>query len=123
MTYDDGPNDPYTFRLLEVLAEHEVRATFFYDWSLRSPAPRDRSRRSPAAGHLISNHTMTHPLLLVRPSGIVRQQLRDCNAALEDVLDAPVRWFCPLHGGRRPDVLRAVRDLGLTPVTWECDGV
>ena len=29
LTYDDGPNDPHTLRLLEVLAKHEVRATFF----------------------------------------------------------------------------------------------
>lgn len=29
LTYDDGPNDPHTFRLLEVLARHDVRATFF----------------------------------------------------------------------------------------------
>jgi len=65
---------------------------------------------------------MTHPLLLVRPPGVVRQQLRDCNAALEDALGTPVRWFRPPHGGRRPDVLRAARELGLTPVLWNAMG-
>jgi peptidoglycan/xylan/chitin deacetylase (PgdA/CDA1 family) len=75
-----------------------------------------------AAGHLVGNHTMTHPLLLIRPPQIVRQELRDCNAALEDALGAPVRWFRPPHGGRRPDVLRAARDLGLTPVLWNAMG-
>ena len=34
LTFDDGPNDPDTFRLLEVLAKHNVRATFFYDWAI-----------------------------------------------------------------------------------------
>jgi peptidoglycan/xylan/chitin deacetylase (PgdA/CDA1 family) len=52
----------------------------------------------------------------------VRQELRDCNAALEETLGAPVRWFRPPHGGRRPDVLRAARELGLTPVLWNAMG-
>ena len=121
LTFDDGPNDPDTFRLLEVLAKHGVRATFF----MIGRFVRERSeiaRAVAAAGHLIGNHTMTHPLLLIRPPKVVRQELQDCNAALEDALGAPVRWFRPPHGGRRPDVLRAARELGLTPVLWNAMG-
>ena len=121
LTYDDGPNDPDTFRLLDVLARHEVRATFFMIGRFVRQRP-EIARAVAAAGHLIGNHTMTHPLLLVRTPRIVRQQLRDCNAALEDALGTPVRWFRPPHGGRRPDVLRAARELGLTPVLWNAMG-
>ena len=121
LTFDDGPNDPDTNRLLEVLAKHGVRATFI----MIGRFVRQRSeiaRAVAAAGHLIGNHTMTHPLLLIRPPKVVRQELRDCNAALEDALGAPVRWFRPPHGGRRPDVLRAACELGLTPVLWNAMG-
>jgi peptidoglycan/xylan/chitin deacetylase (PgdA/CDA1 family) len=121
LTFDDGPNDPDTHRLLDVLAKHGVRATFFMIGRFVRERP-EIARAVAAAGHLIGNHTMTHPLLLIRPPHVVRQELRDCNAALEDALGAPVRWFRPPHGGRRPDVLRAARELGLTPVLWNAMG-
>src|ERR1700729_1163553 len=60
LTYDDGPNDIATERLLEVLAHHQARATFF----LIGPHVRQRpqlARAIASAGHLIGNHTMTHP--------------------------------------------------------------
>ena len=121
LTFDDGPNDPDTFRLLEVLAKHRVRATFFMIGRFVKQRP-EIARAVAAAGHLIGNHTMTHPLLMIRRPKVVRQELRDCNDALEDALGVPVRWFRPPHGGRRPDVLRAARELGLTPVLWNAMG-
>lgn len=121
LTYDDGPNDRDTLRLLDVLARHGIRATFFMIGRFVRLRP-EIARAVAAAGHLIGNHSMTHPLLLVRPPTVVRQQLRDCNAALEDALGSPVRWFRPPHGGRRPDVLRTARELGLTPVLWNAMG-
>lgn len=121
LTFDDGPNDPDTYRLLEVLAKHGVRATFFMIGRFVRQRP-EIARAVAAAGHLIGNHTMTHPLLLIRAPKAVRQELQNCNAALEDALGVPVHWFRPPHGGRRPDVLRAARELGLTPVLWNAMG-
>ena len=121
LTFDDGPNDPDTHRLLEVLAKHRVRATFFMIGRFVKQRP-EIARAVAAAGHLVGNHTMTHPLLMIRRPKVVRQELRDCNDALEDALGVPVRWFRPPHGGRRPDVLRAARELGLTPVLWNAMG-
>ncbi len=121
LTYDDGPADPDTFNLLEVLAKHGVRATFFMIGQFVRQRP-DIVRAVAAAGHLIGNHTFTHPLLLIRRPSIVLQELRDCNAALEDVLGAPVHWFRPPHGSRRPDILRSARELGLKTVMWNAMG-
>ncbi len=121
LTFDDGPNDPYTFQLLEVLAEHRVRATFFMIGRFVRQRP-DIVRAVQAAGHLIGNHTMTHPWLVLEPPARVRGELADCNAALEDVLGERVSYFRPPHGARRPDVLRAARELGLTPVMWNVIG-
>ena len=121
LTYDDGPNDPWTPHLLDLLARHEVRATFFLIGKYVRQRP-DLVREIRDAGHLIGNHTVTHPWLAVQKPQRVREELAGCNAALEDVLGQPVGFFRPPHGSRRPDVLRIARELGLTAVMWNAMG-
>ena len=60
LTFDDGPNDPYTRQILDVLAEYGAKATFFVigKWVRQSP---EIVREVAAAGHEIGNHTETHP--------------------------------------------------------------
>jgi peptidoglycan/xylan/chitin deacetylase (PgdA/CDA1 family) len=117
LTYDDGPNDPETGLLLALLADHDVRATFFVIGSFAKQRP-DIVRAIAAAGHIIGNHTMSHPKLSFCSPQKVRDEIAGCNAVLEDILGAPVRLMrCP-YGLRRPDVLRIARGLGLIPVQW-----
>ena len=80
LTYDDGPNDPHTLRLLEVLARHDVRATFFLIGRFVQQRP-DIARELVKAGHLIGNHTFTHPLLTFKSTGELRTQLAGCERA------------------------------------------
>ena len=56
LTYDDGPNDPHTLRLLEVLARHGVQATFFLIGRYVQQRP-DIAREIIQAGHAVGNHT------------------------------------------------------------------
>lgn len=121
LTYDDGPNERYTPRLLDLLARHGVRATFFLIGRhvVRRP---QLVRALHAAGHLIGNHTMNHPVLLWQSPRRIRQELGDCSKAIEDALGEPVRFFRPPHGARRPDVLGTAAELGLTPVMWNVTG-
>jgi peptidoglycan/xylan/chitin deacetylase (PgdA/CDA1 family) len=117
LTYDDGPNNPETGLLLELLAKHGVSATFFVIGRFVRQRP-EIVRAIAAAGHIVGNHSMTHPKLLYCSQERVRQELAGCNEAIEDALGAPVRLMrCP-HGMRRPVVLRIVRELGLLPVQW-----
>jgi len=117
LTYDDGPNDAATSALLDLLAAHHVRATFFMLGKFVRQRP-ELVRRVHAAGHLIGNHTETHPWLHYQPARVIRQEMASCNHALEDALGAPVRYFRPPHGARRPAVLRIASELGLTTVQW-----
>jgi peptidoglycan-N-acetylglucosamine deacetylase len=121
LTFDDGPNDAATPQLLDVLACHKVRATFFAMGSFVKIHP-EIARQVVAAGHLLGNHTMSHPKLSVQPAARVRQELADCNAVLEDITGAAIEYFRPPFGARRPMVFRVARELGLTPVLWNVTG-
>jgi peptidoglycan-N-acetylglucosamine deacetylase len=121
LTYDDGPNDACTEQILEILSRHEVRATFFVIGRFaheRVPL----IRRIRAAGHVVGNHTWTHPVLLFRSPGRVREELSTTSKTLEDILGEKVSYFRPPHGARRPDVLAAARELGMVPVMWNAMG-
>ena len=117
LTFDDGPNDVVTERLLDVLAQHNVRASFFLIGRYVRERPQI-ARAIAASGHLVGNHTMTHPWLAWQSSARIRQELADCNSILEDTLGVPVRYFRAPHGARRPAVLNIARSLGLVPVQW-----
>jgi peptidoglycan/xylan/chitin deacetylase (PgdA/CDA1 family) len=121
LTYDDGPNDGYTEQILEILARREVLATFF----VIGRFARERValiRRIRSAGHVVGNHTWTHPVLLFRSPAQAREELSATSNALEDALGEKVGYFRPPHGARRPDVLRAARALGMVPVMWNVMG-
>ena len=68
LTFDDGPNDAATPELLDVLARHWVRATFFAMGDFARQRP-ELVRQVAAAGHLLGNHTMSHPRLSMRAGG------------------------------------------------------
>ena len=121
LTYDDGPNDPHTLRLLEVLARHEVHATFFMIGQYVRQRP-EIARAVAQAGHVIGNHTFTHPLLIFESAAETRKQLIDCWSALTDAIGQHSNLFRPPFGGRRPATLRIARDLGLVPIMWNVTG-
>jgi peptidoglycan/xylan/chitin deacetylase (PgdA/CDA1 family) len=121
LTYDDGPNDPHTLRLLEVLAKHNVHATFFLIGRYLQQRP-DIAREIVQAGHVVGNHTHTHPLLIFKSEAEIRQQLSQCRSALQDAVGQHSNLFRPPFGGRRPAVLRIARELGLEPVMWNVTG-
>jgi peptidoglycan-N-acetylglucosamine deacetylase len=125
LTYDDGPNDPHTLGLLEVLAKQEVHATFFLIGRYVQQLP-EIVRQIVSAGHTVGNHTFTHPLLIFKSGAQIRQELSDCRSALQDAIGGNSNLisnlFRPPFGGRRPAVLRIARELGLEPVMWNVTG-
>jgi peptidoglycan/xylan/chitin deacetylase (PgdA/CDA1 family) len=121
LTYDDGPNDPHTLRLLEALAKHGVQATFFLIGCYVRQRP-DIVREIVQAGHVVGNHTFTHPLLIFKSETEIRRQLSECRSALQDAVGQHSNLFRPPFGGRRPAVLRVAHELGLEPVMWNVTG-
>jgi peptidoglycan/xylan/chitin deacetylase (PgdA/CDA1 family) len=121
LTFDDGPNPTCTPYLLDLLAVHGIKATFFV---IGQFAAREKSlvRRTHDEGHLIANHTWTHPNLFRTSREKTRAELVQTKAEIEQITGAPVRFFRPPYGLRRPATLTIVRELGMTPVTWNLIG-
>ena len=117
LTFDDGPNPAWTPRLLDLLAEHNVHATFFLIGRF-AKVERELARRIADAGHLIGNHTWSHPDLSRLPDSNVLDELTRTNDLLAEITGKPMIYFRPPFGARRPYVLKLARQLGLVPVTW-----
>jgi peptidoglycan/xylan/chitin deacetylase (PgdA/CDA1 family) len=117
LTFDDGPNPAWTSQLLEVLDSNDVRATFFLIGRYAQAEP-ELVRRIADAGHLIGNHSWSHPNLAFATTSRIREELTRTSETLQEITGKPVLFFRPPFGGRRPSVLRIARSLGMTPVTW-----
>ena len=117
LTFDDGPNPAWTPRLLDLLAQHDVRATFFLI-GRHAQTDADLARRIAAAGHVVGNHSWSHPNLARTSIVRVREELKRTQETLEQIIGAQVLYFRPPYGARRPAVFRIARELGLEPVLW-----
>lgn len=117
LTFDDGPNPAWTPQLLDVLARHNVRATFFLVGRYAQAEP-ELVRRILAAGHVIGNHSWSHPNLAITAAARVHLELAQTQDTLQQIAGQAVRWFRPPFGARRPAVLKIARSLGMTPVLW-----
>jgi peptidoglycan/xylan/chitin deacetylase (PgdA/CDA1 family) len=104
-----------------VLAKHNVHATFFMIGRYVRQRP-DIVRAVAQAGHVIGNHTFTHPLLIFKSAAETRSQLSECRHALRDAIGEHSNLFRPPFGGRRPATLRVARLLGLQTVMWNVTG-
>ncbi len=84
LTFDDGPSPPYTDQLLEVLAKHNVKATFFMIGNRIEKCP-ETVRSVMAEGHQIGNHSYSHPLLGFLPPNSVRREIERTDKLLRQV--------------------------------------
>lgn len=117
LTFDDGPNPAWTPRLLDILARREVHATFFLVGRYAQSEPA-LVRQIVAAGHQIGNHSWSHLNLALASANSIEEQLSRTSQTLEQITGAPVRYFRPPYGARRPATLTIARSLRLTPVLW-----
>ncbi|MFF5261848.1 polysaccharide deacetylase family protein [Actinomadura viridis] len=121
LTIDDGPNPTWTPRVLDLLAEHQVHATFFIIGEQVKEYPR-LTQRIAAAGHQICNHTMTHPLSF---DGLSRKRLKKEIGEAHDLIaqtSGIVPTFFRAPGGAwSPAVMDVIGEHGMLPIDWAVD--
>ncbi|MCA2978879.1 MAG: polysaccharide deacetylase family protein [Myxococcaceae bacterium] len=118
-TFDDGPDPTYTPRVLEVLARHQARATFFVVGD-RAAAHPELVRRIEAEGHLLGTHTQHHSHLFhLGTAAAMRRDIEAGLASVERIVGHRPTLFRPPQGLRTPLLRDALRALpALVCVTW-----
>ena len=117
LTFDDGPNPAITPKLLDLLDRFNAKATFFVIGKHARDCP-DLLAQTASRGHLIGNHTDSHPNLFWLPPDKISVELRCCNFSIKAATGSPARWFRPPYGFRNPWVVPVARELGQRVVMW-----
>ncbi|MFD3548073.1 polysaccharide deacetylase family protein [Streptomyces sp. NPDC058655] len=122
LTFDDGPDPRYTPGILDCLARHGVRAVFFVCGEMAAEN-RDLLRRMVAEGHVIGNHTWTHPLIpkLSRPA-LLSEIGRTSEVVRQAVGEAPL-WFRAPYGAWNRAAFEIGAELGMEPLAWTVDSL
>ena len=120
LTFDDGPIRANTPRVLNVLSNYRVKATFFVIGQRARRYPR-LVKREYREGHSVQNHTYTHPDLTTLGPVQTRRELRATNQAIEAAgVPRPYR-FRPPHGLTNARVRSVGASLGLIQTLWSVD--
>lgn len=117
ITFDDGPNPAITPKLLGLLERYDARATFFVIGKFVRECP-ELARETAARGHLLGNHTETHPNLFLLGRAKIGEELSRCQGAIGEVMGAAPKYFRPPFGLRNPLLAPAARELKLEVVLW-----
>lgn len=117
LTFDDGPNPAITPKLLDLLADHNAKATFFLIGKFVNECP-SLTKDIAARGHLLANHTHTHPNLFFCGPNETRDELQRCSDAIHNATWEPPRFFRPPFGIRSPWLSEITHQFGLTTIMW-----
>ncbi|MDH4367068.1 MAG: polysaccharide deacetylase family protein, partial [Dehalococcoidia bacterium] len=119
LTFDDGPNEPYTSQVLSILRQYGIKATFFIIGRNARRYP-ETCRRIVAAGNVIGNHSHSHlKSLCLRRGKTLTRDIQLAHKAIYECTGLEPTLFRPPHGFRTPWLMRTVRNLGYTVVTWD----
>jgi peptidoglycan/xylan/chitin deacetylase (PgdA/CDA1 family) len=117
LTFDDGPSVPATGRILDILREQHVHATFFVCGASAQRHP-DLVRRIVAEGHALGNHTYSHPYLHLKSRPRIADEIDRTQEILERITGRRPEFFRPPYGVRWFSLWPLLRQRGLTMVLW-----
>jgi len=116
LTFDDGPNEPYTSRLAALLEQRNVRATFFQVGKAVARYP-EATAALVAAGHVVGNHSYSHELHRCFTPALIDDEIRRTQDVIADTVQLLPRLYRPPWLARTPATFRSVRRHDLVPVS------
>jgi peptidoglycan/xylan/chitin deacetylase (PgdA/CDA1 family) len=117
LTFDDGPNPPYTDRILDVLKAEHAPATFFVVGRAAAAYP-ETLRRIAREGHAIGNHTWDHKHMIVESTAVMRSELLRTAAVIARITGVHTTLMRPPFGARDFAVIGEAHKLGYRVVMW-----
>ncbi|MGJ8642009.1 MAG: polysaccharide deacetylase family protein [Luteolibacter sp.] len=121
ITFDDGPHPQNTPRLLDMLAQRNIKATFYVIGRSVNLHP-GVLRRTVAEGHEIGNHSHTHRLLSKLGDSEVRKEMQLCQDAIAKAAGVRPRTMRPPYGGllqRQRELI--LKEFGYPTILWSVD--
>jgi peptidoglycan/xylan/chitin deacetylase (PgdA/CDA1 family) len=109
LTFDDGPNPVYTPQLLKILHKYHAPATFF-DLGANACQYPELVKAESKAGHLIGNHTYSHPRLSQLSSGEIRAEIIETDDEIEKITHQKPHFFRPPYEELTENILTASRN-------------
>lgn len=117
LTFDDGPRTPYTQRILEILRQHNLRATFFLVGKMVDTYPQ-LARDLVADGHELANHSYEHENMGKLTTIECEQDVLRCERAVLNATGLRVNLFRPPGGHYGPELKQALGNFGYSTVFW-----
>jgi peptidoglycan/xylan/chitin deacetylase (PgdA/CDA1 family) len=119
LTFDDGPTAETTPRILDLLAQHDARATFFV-LGKRIAGCEEILARLARDGHELANHTYRHEHTVYLSASQLREEVMDTTREIA-ATQPDVRFVRPPYGKDRRRFAKLARELGLTVAMWSID--
>jgi peptidoglycan/xylan/chitin deacetylase (PgdA/CDA1 family) len=119
LSFDDGPSPHNTPELLDLLFEHDARATLFVVGE-SIPGQEAILERAVSLGHEIGNHTYSHPHTAYLRTSEIAEEVARTNEAIASV-GATARLVRPPFGKDRWRMTRVARRLGMDVALWSLD--
>ncbi len=121
MTFDDGPDAKLTPRLLDILKERHIHATFFVLGERVMDHP-EILQREIAEGHEVGNHSWDHKALNKLGEGGLKHELADTSDLIKQTIGKPVTLMRPPYGATNPRLSRAIeKEYGMKVILWSVD--
>jgi len=120
ITFDDGPESTHTARLLDGLAEHDAKATFFV-LGHRLGKTADLIERMVNEGHSVGSHTYSHVNLTAVAKETIAYQLDETNMLLKNITGQEVLLLRPPYGNRNAQVAEMAAERGMSLILWSVD--
>lgn len=120
LTFDDGPDPRYTPGILDTLARHGVRAMFFVCGEM-AVDNKDLLRRMVAEGHVIGNHTWTHPQLTKISRPAMASEIGRTSEVVQQAAGTAPQWFRAPYGAWNRAAFEIGAELGMEPLAWTVD--